>query len=138
MNNALLGTRSRTWWKVLRVFSVLLSVFVAVMILILPQTGGDQIRTSIIFIFYPIFYFLDGLRLFQLQDYGMGSMAMIVTVPLGVLWVACITSLTLFGPGKWKALNDQRYAVIRKAIIFLGTLYLMLCVGMFVSFFLGV
>ncbi len=128
--------RIAMWWKAHAVFTSLVTIGIAWLLLALPQTGGDTMPTSLIFTFFPVFYFLDGLRLFQLQDYGMGSLGMLVTIPVGILWTVCVISLTLFGKGKWNALSNPTYARVRKVVIFVGTSYLALCLGMLVDIFI--
>lgn len=118
-------------WKVLFAFTIIVTLGVFFILLTFPNVGGSTIPDSLVFIFFPLFVFLDGVRLFQMQDYGMGGMAAIVTVPAGMLWVLCVTSLLLFGPGKWNAINSPIYGFFRITIMFLGTLYL---VGSFVIF----
>lgn len=130
--------RALQLWKVLAAFTSIFTVLVLVAILYLPDVplDVDDLSTLVIFFFYPIFYFLDVLSFIQLEDYGMGAIAMVFTVPVGILWVACITVLTLFGPGKWMASNGY-YDVVRQGIILFGKIYFILCVAMFVGVFIG-
>jgi hypothetical protein len=124
--------RALWWWNALAIFTVVLSLGIVFAILYLPGVPLNvaDLGTLVVFFFYPVFYFLDVVRFIELPDYGMGAMAMIVTVPVGILWVACITSLTRFGPGKWWASNGY-YDVVRHGIILFGATYFVLCVATF-------
>ncbi len=124
------------YWKLLFGFTIFVTIGMLVMMISMPQAGGDIIPTSIIFTFPALFYGLELLGVFDVPNYGMGGIAMIITAPVGLLWVFCGMMLLLFGPGKTKATYSSGYRTFRKIALTVGSLFCILTVLMTVVEFL--